>query len=115
MQQNKTMEERFEEKFLDKNNFWKTIEGRGTYYKPEDVLIFINSEISQEKSKSFQEGREEVLREILEMMPEEQVKHKLTTHEQSWYKVDGFNQCRTEVLEQINKYFSTVEKAEDVV
>ena len=63
MQQNKTMEERFEEKFLDKNNFWKTIEGRGTYYKPEDVLIFINSEISQEKSKSFQEGREEGIKE----------------------------------------------------
>ena len=37
----------------------------------------------------------------LSLLPEEKTKNRLCTHEQTWYFVDGFNQCLKEIKNKI--------------
>lgn len=46
--------------------------------------------------------REKTIHECIACVPDEQIKSKLTTYEQTWYKIDGHNICREQTITNLN-------------
>ena len=53
--------------------------------------------LSNEVKSFIQQLLDTQRKELLAKLPKERVKSKLTTHEQTWYLIDGYNQCLSEV------------------
>lgn len=82
------------------NKIEEIVEG---FRKNVGVLYDKHKGVEDELRQTLTHLRAETIKECEGAVGEDKVKSKLTTHEQTWYFIDGYNTAKQEIRERLTK------------